>query len=173
MKRFVAVIVAISVVPLPAGAAIGSSASSARSPGPARLGTSMSARPLARPAGCDGEEPPRGVGMIVTGGVLMGPVAIGSVAIGLLVRSLRDVGCVGGCDTDADTVAPQREQSSTAGLGLFVFGGLAFIGGATLLGVGLHRNVRWRRWRDGQRVLTPGVGRTALGTWTPGLTLRF
>jgi hypothetical protein len=58
-------------------------------------------------------------------------------------------------------------------VGFFVVGGVLFLGGITLLGFGSYRHVRWRDWKSRQQVFAPHVGRTALGTWTPGLSLRF
>ena len=137
--------------------------------------TLREAGPGQRPASCEGEEPPRGVGLMITGGALV-PAAALMVLLGSAFRSLGGgSGFGGGCwhCPEEEFDEPVASTRSSGGVGLFVFGGVLFLTGVALVAVGGHRFSEWQKWKKSQQVLAPTVGRTAYGTWTPGLVLRF
>lgn len=106
--------------------------------------------------------PQRGVGMMAGGGAALA-VSIPVVILGLLKaggRCLR----VGGCEDD---------QGLTGGGGLVAVGMLGLLGGVALLAYGGATHRRWRAWQAKQPQVAPRVARSAHGTWTAGLTLRF
>jgi len=113
-------------------------------------------------------EPKKGLGMMITGGVITGlyalPLTIYGTAIIVASRRVSDTegGEVGGAVGGA-------LGGVVLGLGVV---GLAV--GVPLLGVGASRFSKWRKWKENNNVaLAPSVGRTAFGTYTPGVTLRF
>ena len=137
--------------------------------------TLREAGPVQRPVSCAGEEPPRGVGMMITGGALV-PAAALMVLLGRAFRSLGGgSGFGGGCwhCPEEELEEPAASTRSSGGVGLFVFGGVLFLTGVALVAVGGHRFSEWQKWKQSQQVLAPTVGRTAAGTWTPGLVRRF
>lgn len=135
--------------------------------------TLREAGPGQRPASCEGEEPPRGVGLMITGGALV-PAAALMVLLGRAFRSLGSGGCWHCSDEDGfGETNTSTSTNPSGGVGLFVFGGVLFLTGVALVAVGGHRFSEWQKWKQSQQVLAPTVGRTASGTWTPGLVLRF
>jgi hypothetical protein len=106
--------------------------------------------------------PPRGLGMMIGGGVLIGGVGLGSIVLGFAARALGSL-CIDNCD--------ESKGDGPSGIGLFAFAGISIAAGVVLTSVGAYRHVRWRHWRA--RVGPPTVQRSAAGTWTVGMSLRF
>jgi hypothetical protein len=116
-------------------------------------------------------EPPRGIGMLITGSVVAAAVGLPFTIYGAYVIALsRQVGdAVGG-----------TEGQVTSGVGSLA-GGIVLTFGIIGLGVGIPLAVvggirlgKYNAWKRGQPVtLAPYTGRTAFGTNTAGFTLRF
>lgn len=115
------------------------------------------------PAPAPVEKPRRkGLGMLITGAILTGglglPLTVGGTVI-----------IVGSKSTGNDTI--QAGGSFLGGFTL-VLGIINLAVGVPLLGVGASRYSKWRKWKSAH-AFTPAVGRTAFGTYTPGVALRF
>lgn len=110
------------------------------------------------------KEPRRGTGMIIAGGALI-PAGGLMIGLGLLVRALS-TGCLADCSEDT------YRRKPSGGEGLFAVGGVIIATGIVLVAVGISRHEKWRRWKK-QQVAAPTVSRTALGTWSAGVALRF
>ena len=151
MKRALALLVAIAGVPTPARAG---ERSPVVTPRAAKL-----AHRLALPCGV--EEPPRGVGMIVTGSILAFVPASLFIGFGVSIHRGTCWSVGGSCD----------ESDEADGTGPIAIGAMFAVVGLTLLGVGIHRNQRWHKWKATQ--VTPRVRRTDAGTWTAGVELHF
>ena len=131
--------------------------------------------------------PPRGVGMMITGGVFAVPATGFAVLLGLAVRAspalailalldgkvaarmpspggLVPMGPAAGSSAVEEPVTAFAELKGPSGAVMFTFAGLFFATGVTLLTLGGLRHKRWRKWKDNQ---------TSPGAWTPGLVLRF
>lgn len=112
------------------------------------------------------EEPPRkGLGMLISGAVLVG--------VGLPILISGTILLVASRKTAND---PEAVDDISGGLGLFamIFAVPMVAVGAPLLGIGAHRFSKYRKWKASHGAhLVPTVGRTAFGTVTPGLVLRF
>ena len=106
--------------------------------------------------------PPSGVGLTITGAVLVGPGGLGFVSLGLIVRGLSGL-CIDNCE--------ERSGPTFTGAGFFTLAGASIAAGIVLLAFGVDRNARWRKWKA--RMFTPAVQRSAAGTWTLGGGLRF
>ncbi|HGG56951.1 MAG TPA: hypothetical protein ENK31_04050 [Nannocystis exedens] len=120
------------------------------------------------PAEAPGPEPKKGLGMMISGGVITGLYALPLTLYGIvIIAGSKKIENEGG-----------GEAVGTVGgaLGGVVLGfglvGLAV--GVPLLAVGGSRFSKWRKWKQANKVaLVPNVGRTAFGTYTPGIALRF
>lgn len=110
------------------------------------------------------KEPRRGTGMIITGGALI-PVGGLMIGFGVLVRDIF-TGCFAHCSEDT------YRQEPSGGEGLFAVGGVTIAAGIVLIAVGISRHQKWRSWKK-QQTAAPTVTRTALGTWSAGVALRF
>ncbi|MEZ4449207.1 MAG: hypothetical protein R3B09_06980 [Nannocystaceae bacterium] len=114
-------------------------------------------------------EPSKGLGLLIPGAVITGVVGVPSTILGTAIvisaHSANDGSLEGGLADVFGTLVG----------GVFIFFGIVGLGvGVPLLGVGAYKHSRWRDWRDRQRVsLAPSVGRSAYGTFTSGLVLRF
>ncbi len=106
------------------------------------------------PPSLSSPSPKRGIGMMITGGALAGPAAIYFTAL---------LGEPGSSWPIADD--PTRVFG-------FTLGGLCAAAGITLLAIGARRHVKYKQWKHRQ-AFVPTTGRTAYGTWTAGLALRF
>lgn len=119
----------------------------------------------ASPAPAPAEPPRKGLGMLISGSVLLG--------VGLPILISGTILLVASRKTAND---PEAVDDISGGLGLFamIFAVPMVAVGAPLLGIGAHRFSKYRKWKasHGAR-LVPTVGRTAFGTVTPGLVLRF
>ncbi|WP_293260940.1 hypothetical protein [Nannocystis sp.] len=116
------------------------------------------------PTAVPSAEPRSGVGLMIAGGVVMAFVAAPAIGVGAAAPSSGQCWSVGGsCD----------ENGERPGSGLITLGVLAALAGAGLLVGGGVRYSQWRRWKANQQTFSPRLGRTALGTGTLGLTLRF
>ncbi len=103
-------------------------------------------------------EPRKGLVMTIAGAALFGAVGVPLSFVGIW----------------STTVARSYGLHGTTGPTLIVVGLLGLVGGATLLGLGLARHHRWRKWRAAQpEALSLDLGRTPHGAWVPGLSLRF
>lgn len=158
-----------------------------RSPRPLLVTTALSlllvaspahahARPLVRPAPtslplaprpCTGDEPPRGVGLMVGGGVALG-LSIPIVVLGLMKAGGRCLRLDGDCANNNDV-----DAKLTGGGGLVALGMLGALGGTALLAYGGNTHRNWRKWKAKQPTLAPRVARSPHGTWTMGVALRF
>lgn len=109
------------------------------------------------------EPPPRGTGMLATGGVF---TVIGmSVVIAASVEFART-----DCSESTDSGDCWR---ALTGAVMMPFGVVGLAVGVPLLGVGGHRNHVWRKWQRARGLaLRPQFGRSR-GAWTMGLELRF
>ncbi len=120
------------------------------------------------PAEASGPEPKKGLGMMITGGVITGLYALPLTLYGIVI--------IAGSKKIANESGSDGVGTAGSALGGVVLGfglvGLAV--GVPLLGVGGSRFSKWRKWKQANKVaLAPNVGRTAFGTYTPGLALRF
>jgi len=107
--------------------------------------------------------PRRGLGMLVTGGVL---TTAGSALLATAAWSFAVTDCSGGSDTGAC-------WAGLVGAIAMPVGVVALAVGAPLLGAGVQRKRVWRAWqRERGVVLRPRLGRSH-GAWTVGFTLRF
>lgn len=109
------------------------------------------------------EEPRSGRSGLIGGGIVTGAGAL-MIAGGLFARLVEKINCAGHCYQYSDP-----HGGSTV---LLILGGVVTVTGIVVLSVGGARNSRWHRWRERQRV-GPVAYRTAMGTWSAGLTLRF
>ncbi|MBK7829164.1 hypothetical protein [Nannocystis sp.] len=105
--------------------------------------------------------------MMITGGALIFPGGLALISFGLLVRGFSGFGCFTECD---GSDAPSGDGGG--GVGLIAVGGLSIATGIGLIALGAHRNSQWRSWKK-QQTAAPTVTRTALGTWSVGVALRF
>ena len=122
------------------------------------------------PAEAPGAEPKKGLGMMISGGVITGLYALPLTLYGIVIiagsKKIQNEGGEGG---EAVGGAGSILGGVVLGFGLV---GLAV--GVPLLAVGGSRFSKWRKWKQANKVaLAPNVGRTAFGTYTPGLALRF
>jgi len=160
-----------------------------RSPRPLLVASTLSlslvalpahARPLVRPAlrpapialqaaprPCTGDEPKRGVNLMIGGGVALG-LSIPIVVLGLMKAGGR---CLR-VDRDCDNRSYQ-DANLTGGGGLVAIGMLGVLAGTAMLAYGGATNHRWRQWRAKQPAVAPRVARSPHGTWTMGVALRF
>jgi hypothetical protein len=141
-------------------------------PGPVAVEGPAPAPVPAAPPQPVGPPPPRGLGMLISGSVIVGAVALPSAVFGAYViaagRAVNDA-----TDNTGGTGGAAALGNAVGGF-FVVFGILALGAGAPLIGVGAVRLKRYNDWKAGQQVrLTPHGGRTAYGTWTAGLQLRF
>ncbi len=139
----------------PGGPADPTAPGAAPSPAPAPT-VDLSAAPLGPP-------PRRGLGMLITGASITGGFALpmlGYGAYGLVVsQRIADDGA--------------RDLGRLTATVILAFGMVGLAVGGPLLGVGAYRFSRYQRWKNGQQVWSPAVNRTAHGTWTTGVSLRF
>jgi hypothetical protein len=105
------------------------------------------------------EEPPsKGKGMIITGAILLGSSALPGIGAGTY------------CITNDLSSACDKEEGYSA----LTFGIIALGVGAPLLTFGIIRNRRYQEWKREHGVaITPTTGRTAMGTHTAGVEVRF
>ncbi len=110
-----------------------------------------------------GPEPPKGLGMLITGAAITGLYALPVTVYGTVI------------------IADSRRQDDFVGsLGTVIGGVVLFFGvaglavGVPLLGVGGARFSNWRSWKNARDArLSAGLTRSPYGTYSPGLTLRF
>ncbi len=113
-------------------------------------------------------EPKKGLGMMISGGVITGLYA--------LPLSLWGIVIIAGSKKAANETGSDGVGKVGGALGgvILGFGLVGLAVGVPLLGVGGSRFSKWRKWKEANKVaLAPNVGRTAFGTYTPGLALRF
>lgn len=126
-------------------------------------GPSPEAPPVASP------RPSRGIGLLAAGV----PVSVlGIVGLGFGGAFLyEDVNAV----CQAPPCGSAGRSLSVFGASIFFSGLLIFASGAAMTAVGAVRHHRYRQWRAKQvtRRWTPGLARSAHGTWVAGLGLRF
>lgn len=134
-------------------------------------------RPLVRPvptalrpaprACTNSDAPPRGVNLMIGGGVALG-VSVPVLVLGLLKAGGRCLRPDGNCANN-----DYQDAKLTGGGGLVALGMLGLLGGTALLAYGGTTHRRWRQWKARQPTMTPRVDRSNHGTWTLGLALRF
>ncbi|MCB9569295.1 MAG: hypothetical protein H6710_19130 [Myxococcales bacterium] len=113
-------------------------------------------------------EPSKGLGMMITGAVITGVYALPMTFWGtwIIVASRR-------AEMNLDDQVVETLGAVVGGT-ILAFGIIGLGVGVPLLGVGAARFSRWREWKETHQArLNFGVGRTAFGTLTPSLTLRF
>lgn len=148
----------------------------AAAPLPARARSPAEAPAVEPPEGPGREAPPavpprprRGLGVLIPGV----PISVlGVVGLGIGGAFLFE-------DLDAvcadEPCPPAGRGLSFFGASIFFSGLLVFASGAAMTAVGAVRHHRYRRWQAQQVGLrwTPGLARSAHGTWVAGLGLRF
>ena len=113
-------------------------------------------------------EPKKGLGMMISGGVITGLYALPLSLWGIVIIAASKKAAN---ETSSDGVAKAGGALGGIVLG---FGLVGLAVGVPLLGVGGSRFSKWRKWKQANKVaLAPNVGRTAFGTYTPGVALRF
>ena len=125
--------------------------------------------PSTAPSTAPRPPPTKGLGMMISGAVVTGAVALPLIGYGayIIVVGKRVDDAV-----DGDGVV--QSAGNVLGGVVLAFGVIALAVGAPLLGVGASRFSKYQKWKDGQQVKwSPSSGRTAHGTWTTGVTLRF
>jgi hypothetical protein len=123
--------------------------------------------PAPAPAPAPSGPPPKmGLGMMITGAVITGSVALPMIASGTYTL-------VSGRYVD-DGTGDVEVNSNIVGGAVLAFGLISLAVGVPLLAVGAHRFKKWRKWKNGQQVQwAPSMNRTAHGTFTTGVALRF
>jgi len=136
--------------------------------GPVAEGPPIAA-PVAAPPPA-GPEPSKGLGMMITGAVITGAFALPFTFWGIYAYAQYNKLEKATDDPLLDTGAGLGKGASLA----LIATGVIFLSvGGPLLGVGAYKFSKWRKWKSGNQALTPSMNRTAHGTWTGGLTLRF
>lgn len=111
--------------------------------------------------------PPRGIGMMISGGALIGPGTVAFTGLGLLARSFSGGGFCAHCPDDTSS---DSGDGGLTGAGPFALAGISFAAGVTLLVLGIRQHGIWRDWKNRQ-ARAPGGRRLALDS--AGLSLRF
>jgi hypothetical protein len=152
--------VGLSVVPATAHAH-GGIAEAAPAPASLRLtpATAMSFRapPLTLQTDTSATPPPRGLGLLITGSVVTGAVGLPFVIWGSAVAA------AGARVTDGGAVA---------GAPFLAVGLIGLAAGVPMLAVGAVRMKKYNQWKS-QHAFVPTAGRTAMGTWTGGVSFAF
>jgi len=133
--------------------------------GPAPVAEGPAPAPTPAPMG----PPPRkSLGMMISGAVITGAVALPLIGYGAAIVVL------GKRDDDVDGMGVAQTGGNILGGVVIALGVVALSVGAPLLGVGAYRFSKYKKWQKGQQAhWSPSSGRTAHGTWTTGVTLRF
>jgi hypothetical protein len=136
--------------------------------GPVAEGPPIAA-PVAAPPPAE-PEPSKGLGLMIPGAIITG-------ALGLPITTLGVIRLI-----QFNRIQQQTEDGlvvAAAGLGkvgsivVITFGVLFLAAGVPMLAVGAHKFSRYQKWKKDGHALLPSMNRTAHGTWTGGLTLRF
>ena len=115
-------------------------------------------------------EPSKGLGMMITGAVITGAFALPFTFWGIYAYAQYNKLEKATNDPLLDTGAGLGKGASLA----LIATGLIFLSvGGPLLGVGAYKFSKWRKWKNEGHALMPMMNRTAHGTWTAGVGLRF
>lgn len=117
-----------------------------------------------------GPEPSKGLGLLIPGAIITGGIALPITVLGV-VRLIQFNKIQK--QTDDGLVVAAATFGKGASIAVIVVGLLFLAAGAPMLGVGASRLAKHQKWKNGQQSLLPSMNRTAHGTWTGGLTLRF
>lgn len=116
-----------------------------------------------------GPEPSRGLGMLIPGAIITG-------ALGLPITTLGVIRLVQYNNiqkqTNDDGVAVVAAIGKGASIAVITFGVIFLSVGVPLLAVGAVKLSKYQKWKNGH-AMVPAMNRTAHGTWTAGLALRF
>jgi len=116
-----------------------------------------------------GPPPRKSLGMMISGAVITGAVALPLIGYGAAIVVLGKR-----ADDEVDGMGVAQTGGNILGGVVIALGVVALAVGAPLLGVGAYRFSKYRKWHKGQQAhWSPSSGRTAHGTWTTGVTLRF
>jgi hypothetical protein len=115
-------------------------------------------------------EPSKGLGLMITGAVMTGAVGLPLTFYGIYGIILFNRAERAAADSGTEDF---RNLGRGAALGLTVFGLIIVSAGAPMLGVGAYKFSKWRKWKNEGHALLPMMNRTAHGTWTAGVGLRF
>ena len=116
-----------------------------------------------------GPPPRKSLGMMISGAVITGAVALPLIGYGAAIVVLGKR-----ADDDIDGMGVAQTGGNILGGVVIALGVVALAVGAPLLGVGAYRFSKYKKWQKGQQARwSPNSGRTAHGTWTTGVTLRF
>lgn len=126
-------------------------------PDPKEVVVELPAKATRRPAPAD-PEPERGIGKLAAGIVLTSVGGLGTIAGGMMAGVIQAL-----------------SGGQARGTWALVLPGIAVLGaGVPLTVVGAIRHRRWKAWRARHPfALQPMIGRTARGTWSAGIELRF
>ncbi len=111
----------------------------------------------------DGPPPKKGLGLMISGAVITGAVGLPLTVYGILAATvLNRAGNEAGVGGAGVLAVP-----------LIVTGILVLGAGVPMLAIGASRFSKHQKWKKAQSAFVPTVDRTAYGTWTAGVALRF
>lgn len=125
--------------------------------------------PAPAPVAPAGPPPPKGIGMLVAGSLVTGLYALPLIGWGVsVIIAARRVD-----DVTGGTGVVSTAGNIGGGIGIG-FGMVGLAVGVPLIAVGAIRLGKYNKWKQGQQaMLLPRAGRTAFGTITPGVEIRF
>lgn len=115
-----------------------------------------------------GPPPSKGLGMLISGAVIVGAYSLPLIGYGAYVVALGRA-----ADKAVDGMGVVETGGNIVGGVLLTMGIIGLAVGGPLLGVGAYRFSKYQKWKSSQTVFLPSAGRTAFGTITPGLEIRF
>lgn len=116
-----------------------------------------------------GPEPSRGLGMLIPGAIITGALGLPITVLGV-VRLVQF--------NNYQKQADDGLEVAVGGLGkvasvAVIITGVVFLSvGVPLLAVGAVKLSKYQKWKNGH-AMVPSMNRTAYGTWTAGVALRF
>lgn len=153
----------------PAAAAAAEEAPAETPPAPVTEGpTAEGPTPAPAAAAPAGPAPKKGLGMMITGAVLVGAYALPLIGYGASTVALGRK-----LDAASGMTGVATAGGNILGGALLAMGVIGLAVGAPLLGVGAARFSKYRKWKNNQVALLPAASRTVFGTITPGLEIRF
>ncbi|HEY8380337.1 MAG TPA: hypothetical protein VIK91_27815 [Nannocystis sp.] len=107
--------------------------------------------------------------MLISGAVIVGAYSLPLIGYGAAV-----VAAGRAADEATGDTGVVEAGGNILGGALLAMGVIGLAVGGPLLGVGAYRFSKYQKWKQGQQALIlPSAGRTAFGTITPGLEIRF
>ena len=125
--------------------------------------------PMGPAPGPMGPEPSRGLGLMIPGAVITGALGLPITILGV-IRLIQFKNYQKQANSGEEVVLSGLGQIASVAV---ITTGVIFLAvGVPLLGVGAYRFSKYQKWKNGH-ALVPSMNRTAHGTWTAGLALRF